>query len=170
VVLVSHDRYILNQLVSEIIEVGHGQTVRYLGNYDEYLEKKAAEQTRADTVGANDLTLNGDGFSGNGGAAKRLMESRGMATRDGRAGYAKAREAERQVQRGRAKLSRRLAELEGEIEKKEAERAALSAEMSDPNFYLARNDAEQLISRYEQLGEEIDGLYQRLVSFDEASE
>jgi ATP-binding cassette, subfamily F, member 3 len=40
VVLVSHDRYILNQLVSEVIEVGHGHAIRYLGNYDEYLEKK----------------------------------------------------------------------------------------------------------------------------------
>jgi hypothetical protein len=42
--------------------------------------------------------------------------------------------------------------------------------MSDPNFYLARNDADQLILRYEQLGEEIDGLYQRLVAYEVSSE
>jgi ATP-binding cassette, subfamily F, member 3 len=170
VVLVSHDRYILNQLVSEVIEVGHGHAVRYLGNYDEYLEKKDAEEGQADSAAAHNLTRNGAGHSGNGaGVAKGRIENSGLASRDGRVN-AKAREAERQAQRGRAKLSRERAALEAEIEKKESERAALSTEMSDPNFYLARNDADQLILRYEQLGEEIDGLYQRLVAYEVSSE
>ena len=43
VIIVSHDRHILNQLVTQVIEVGHGHAVRYLGNYDDYLAKKAAE-------------------------------------------------------------------------------------------------------------------------------
>src|SRR5262249_17218007 len=47
VVLVSHDRHILNQLVTEVIEVGNGHAIRYLGNYDEYLEKKVSEQASA---------------------------------------------------------------------------------------------------------------------------
>src|SRR5438477_2032238 len=42
VVLVAHDRYILDRLPAEIIEVGHGAAVRYLGNYEDYLAKKAA--------------------------------------------------------------------------------------------------------------------------------
>src|SRR6185295_4212783 len=41
VVLVAHDRYILDRLPSEIIEVGHGAAVRYLGNYEDYVAKKA---------------------------------------------------------------------------------------------------------------------------------
>jgi ATP-binding cassette subfamily F protein 3 len=171
VVLVSHDRYILNQLVGEVIEVGHGQAVRYLGNYDEYLEKKAAEQSLADGVAAHNLTWNGAGFSDNGaGVSKHRMEVSGLAAGDGRAGHPKTREADRQAQRDRAKLSKQRAALEVEIEKRESERAALSAEMSDPNFYLARQDADQMISRYERLGHEIDGLYQQLVSFEDASE
>jgi ATP-binding cassette subfamily F protein 3 len=171
VVLVSHDRYILNQLVSEVIEVGHGQAVRYLGNYDEYLQKKAAEQARADGTAAQNLTRNGAGFSSNGDSVARgRIETPGMPSRDGRASNPKVREAERQAQRGRAKLSKQRAALEAEIERKESERAALTTEMSDPNFYLARHDADQLISRYEQLGQEIDGLYQRLVSYEEGTE
>ena len=39
--IVSHDRYILNELVTEVIEVGQGHAMRYLGNYDDYLGKKA---------------------------------------------------------------------------------------------------------------------------------
>ena len=41
VIIVSHDRFILNELVTEVLEVGQGHAIRYLGNYDEYLEKKA---------------------------------------------------------------------------------------------------------------------------------
>jgi ATP-binding cassette subfamily F protein 3 len=43
VLIVSHDRFILNQLATQVIEVGHGQAIRYLGNYDDYLAKKATE-------------------------------------------------------------------------------------------------------------------------------
>ena len=35
-------RYILDRLPEEIIEVGAGTAVRYLGNYEDYLRKKAA--------------------------------------------------------------------------------------------------------------------------------
>ncbi len=41
VLLVSHDRFILNELVNEVVEVGRGHAIRYLGNYDDYLRKKA---------------------------------------------------------------------------------------------------------------------------------
>ena len=82
----------------------------------------------------------------------------------------RASQAEREAQRSRAKLSKQRAALEAEIEKKESERAALSAEMSDPNFYLTRQDADQMLSRYAQLDRELDGLYERLVSFEDASE
>ena len=39
--IVSHDRYLLNELVTEVIEVGQGHAIRYLGNYDDYLAKKS---------------------------------------------------------------------------------------------------------------------------------
>ena len=42
-VLVAHDRYILDQLPEEIIEVGAGHATRYLGNYEDYVARKAAE-------------------------------------------------------------------------------------------------------------------------------
>src|SRR5204863_858708 len=47
VVIVSHDRYLLNELATEVIEVGQGHATRYLGNYDEYLAKKAQIEARA---------------------------------------------------------------------------------------------------------------------------
>ena len=46
VLLVSHDRFVLNELATEVIEVGQGHATRYLGNYDQYLEKKAQMEAR----------------------------------------------------------------------------------------------------------------------------
>src|SRR5579885_3344627 len=47
VIIVSHDRHVLNELVTEVIEVGQGHAIRYLGNYDDYLAKKAEMEARA---------------------------------------------------------------------------------------------------------------------------
>jgi ATP-binding cassette subfamily F protein 3 len=165
VVLVSHDRHILNQLVTEVIEVGNGHAIRYLGNYDEYLEKKVSEQASAN--GAAFHKPAPDASSGITGNVDQPIEVSAAGKTDGRKMEVKVRQAEREAQRGRAKLSRQRNMLEAEIEKRESERAALAADMSEPNFYLARQDADQMISRYEQLGREIDGLYEQLVSVED---
>ena len=172
VMLVSHDRYILNQLVTEVMEVGHGHVIRYLGNYDEYLEKKAAEQSRADRMlAASGMGGSGAEFSRNGaGPQQPPIEASSEIKSNGRGSEGKARQAEREAQRDRARLFKQRAALEAEIEKKELERATLGQAMSDPNFYLVRQDADEMISRYERLHREIDGLYQELVTFEDSNE
>jgi len=47
IVLVAHDRYILDELPTQIIEVGNGQAVRWLGNYEDYLRQRAAAEAAA---------------------------------------------------------------------------------------------------------------------------
>ena len=42
VLVISHDREFLNQLVGSIIELSRGRLHRYRGNYESYLEQKAA--------------------------------------------------------------------------------------------------------------------------------
>src|SRR5882672_571138 len=45
ILVISHDREFLNQLVGSIIEIRQSKLIRYRGNYDEYLEQReAAEQ------------------------------------------------------------------------------------------------------------------------------
>lgn len=41
--------------------------------------------------------------------------------------------------------------------------------MNDPNFYLARKDAKEMIARYELLGREIDKLYEDLVGIEDSN-
>jgi ATP-binding cassette, subfamily F, member 3 len=47
IVIVAHDRYILDRLPTQVIEVGHGHAVRYLGNYEDYLHQKAVAEAAA---------------------------------------------------------------------------------------------------------------------------
>jgi ATP-binding cassette subfamily F protein 3 len=42
-VIVAHDRYLLDRLPTQVIEVGGGGAVRYLGNYEDYLRAKRPE-------------------------------------------------------------------------------------------------------------------------------
>jgi len=178
VIIVSHDRHILNQLVTEVIEVGRGHAIRYLGNYDDYLAKKASEE--ASRAGALAASTSAGGASAaavsNGGpgaaqdASAPAMENRG-ANGDGarpRPGRNEgARNGDREAQRVKSRLAKQRADLEAQIEKHESERGALALEMNDPNFYLTRKDANDMIARYDWLGREIERLYEQLVSFEQ---
>src|SRR5213082_2022806 len=44
IVMISHDREFLNQLVGSIVEIAHSKLVRYRGDWDSYLEQKAARE------------------------------------------------------------------------------------------------------------------------------
>ena len=46
-VLVAHDRYLLDQLPTHVIEVGSGRAERYVGNYEDYLRAKASAAVTA---------------------------------------------------------------------------------------------------------------------------
>ncbi|HXZ87313.1 MAG TPA: ATP-binding cassette domain-containing protein, partial [Candidatus Binataceae bacterium] len=178
IIIVSHDRHILNQLVTEVIEVGRGHAIRYLGNYDDYLSKKASEDAgRSAALATPAVAANASAAAvSNGGPATApvpsatAMENRG-ANGDGakpRAGRNDgARNVDRETQRAKSRAAKQRAELETQIEKHESERAALALEMNDPNFYLARKDANDMIARYDWLGREIERLYEQLVSFEQ---
>ena len=44
IVMISHDREFLNQLVGSIVEIAQAKLVRYRGNWDSYVEQKAARE------------------------------------------------------------------------------------------------------------------------------
>jgi ATP-binding cassette subfamily F protein 3 len=173
VIIVSHDRFILNELVNEVLEVGQGHAIRYLGNYDDYLVKKAAMEANGATASKPDHSAAAPSHE------RELRGTNGQVThpksveREKRARNVEApvenSNHDRDAMRKRERVARQRNQIEKQIEEKETERAALSAEMNDPNFYLARKDADDLIARYERLGCEIETLYADLVKFDAPS-
>src|SRR6476620_10484087 len=44
IVIISHDREFLNQLVGSIVEIAHSKLVRFRGDWDSYIEQKAARE------------------------------------------------------------------------------------------------------------------------------
>src|SRR5215468_8854131 len=44
IVMISHDREFLNQLVGSIVEIAHSKLVRYRGDWDSYIEQKEARE------------------------------------------------------------------------------------------------------------------------------
>jgi ATP-binding cassette subfamily F protein 3 len=46
VLMISHDRNFLNELVTYILEIRHGKLIRYRGNYDEYVVQREAADER----------------------------------------------------------------------------------------------------------------------------
>ncbi len=44
IVIISHDREFLNQLVGSIVEIAYSKLIRYRGNWDNYVEEKAARE------------------------------------------------------------------------------------------------------------------------------
>ncbi len=152
VLLVSHDRHVLNELVTEVIEVGRGHAIRYLGNYDDYLRKKAENEALAAEPTAR--------------APAPTPRAAAPVNANGASADGENREASREAKRRRERNERRREKLEALIAEKETERTALGAEMNDPNFYLARKDADRLIARYEQLGAETERLYAELLEME----
>jgi hypothetical protein len=76
---------------------------------------------------------------------------------------------DREAQRRQERDKKRRRELEERIEAMEAQRASLGEEMNNPNFYLQRKDANQMIARYESLAREIERLYDDLMKLDGAA-
>jgi ATP-binding cassette subfamily F protein 3 len=180
VVLVAHDRYILDRLPSQVIEVGHGAAVRYLGNYEDYLAKKAAME--GDTVALNAhggsaaraqaasaARTNGATAAANGGAPARpvsLAASRDAHGRGNGSGETDGARGDRDVARRQAradeKRRRETESLETTIAAKEAELAELTQVMNDADFYQTHPEPQRLFSSYARLKRDIETLYQRL--------
>jgi ATP-binding cassette subfamily F protein 3 len=47
VVIVSHDRYFLNRVIQEVVELENHSTTRYMGNFSSYVEQKAQRLEKA---------------------------------------------------------------------------------------------------------------------------
>ena len=150
-ILVAHDRYILDQVPTEMIEVGHATAHRYPGNYEDYLRAKAQNggpPAQPSPVGEVAAEQPDDGAHAAAAPSKR--ESR------------KEREAERRRERGRERRERRTREVESEIEAKASRLSEVSAVINDPDFYQSHDQPQVLFSQYANLQKEIESLYAEL--------
>jgi ATP-binding cassette subfamily F protein 3 len=123
ILAVSHDRYFINRIANRVIEMRPDGVSEYLGNYDDYLEKKR----RADEA-AGDETASG--------MTRTQME--------------KLKRRERLSRESKKALELRLKQQEKSVEDAEAEIARLEARMGEPELYQNPDEARQVAKRHSE--------------------
>jgi ATP-binding cassette, subfamily F, member 3 len=148
-VLVAHDRYILDRLPDEVIEVGAGGAVRHLGNYEDYLRQKAANEGQTAAV----VSVAATGT---------VKEGEPVPERTDRADLRAAREAQRRRERAETRRAQELQKAEAAIAAKEADLSALAAVINQPDFHKTQGTPHAMFSEYARLQKEIEALYAEL--------
>ncbi|MBQ8093885.1 MAG: ABC-F type ribosomal protection protein [Clostridia bacterium] len=129
IITVSHDRYFINRIADRIVEMQPDGITLYLGNYDEYLEKKNAPREIQTEAGKTRTMLEKE---------KRREKL--------------SKQAEKQL-----KLERNQAEAA--VMEKESEIAELEAQLGDSSLYQDPEKAMSVQSRYQAAKEALDVLY-----------
>ena len=128
---VSHDRYFINRVANRVIEMSAEGVSEYLGNYDDYLEKKRAALLPEEAAS--------DGLT--------------QTQRD------KLKRKERLARESRWQLEDRVRAAEAEIARTEAEVAHLEAEMAAPGAWQDPEAGRALTESHARAKETLDALY-----------
>lgn len=137
ILMISHDRYFLNKLANRVIAMESGGITEYLGNYDDYVNKKRELQALAEQKDKESVS-------------KTISREERRRPR---------------MERERAREEReRLENLEGQIHQMEEEIKELESLMADPALY---DDVDRMLDvqqRYAQVKEELEELYSKWIN------
>lgn len=143
VVLVSHDRYFLDRVVTRVIEVKEGKATSYPGNYTEYLRmKEIAEQ----------------GFSATAATTRQNGVSQERSPSPPPASEPKAKETseQRRVRQLREReFKNRLRKAKKELEQKEELVAELEETVAELENEMARPDIASEFNKMQELAEKL---------------
>lgn len=137
ILMISHDRYFLNKLANRVIAMESGGITEYLGNYDDYVNKKRELQALAEQKDKESVSK--------------------TISREERRRQRMERESAREERE-------RLENLEGQIHQMEEEIKELEFLMADPALY---DDVDRMLDvqqRYAQVKEELEELYSRWIN------
>ena len=130
IITVSHDRYFINRIADRVIEMQPEGVTEYIGNYDDYIEKKNRPVEQEVAVGKTKTELDKE---------KRREKMNKQALRQ---------------------LKVRAQEAEKAVGLKESEIAELEAMMSDPELYADTKRAAEVQKAYQQAQNDLLGLYE----------
>ena len=131
ILTVSHDRYFINRIANRIIEMRPDGVTEYIGNYDDYIERKnrpAAVEVEA-------------------GKTKTELE--------------KEKRREKMSRQALRQLKTRAQEAEKAVGAKEAEIAEFEAQMADPALYSDAQKAADVQRAYQKAQQELQTLYEQ---------
>ncbi|MBR3273633.1 MAG: ABC-F family ATP-binding cassette domain-containing protein [Clostridia bacterium] len=131
---VSHDRYFINRVATKVIEMSPEGAVEYLGNYDDYLEKK-----RVQAAGETE-------WSAAGGATRTQID--------------KEKRRQRVAKESAKALQAKLKKAEGDIAATEERIADLEAQMGLPEIYANPAESARVAREHKDAQDQLDALYE----------
>ncbi len=173
IVFISHDRYFINRIATQVVEVDRGHLTTHLGTYDDYLDHKAAatanatpaEPTRSPAPKAapkaQTPTRSQSRVSAAGGSAGAIsgppqMKGLKKETEDSTPGKATDRKSHKNLDREIKAIKARLGTVEAQIHEMEARLQEIGLALADPDLYRdgdrardiaqARRDTEERVA------------------------
>ena len=142
ILAVSHDRYFINRVANRVIEMRPDGVREYLGNYDDYLEKKRREEAGQENF-----------------RRRRHDEKRSLTSSAARS--ACCARAKRRWEKQLEAAEARIADTEKEIQD-------LETRMADPELYQRPDEARETARRHAELQAGMDALYEEWEALSEA--
>ena len=140
--LISHDRYFLDKLVSKVFELKNGLLIKYEGNYSDYLNKK--QQKIREIENQNQQT-------------DIIKETKVSNRKEQKRSEAEARQ---KISTERKTIVESIKKLERLIEKLEEEKESIEQLMLNPDFYRDENKAAEIGKRYQDIQKLIPEQYE----------
>ena len=131
IITVSHDRYFINRVANRIIEMRPDGVTEYMGNYDDYVERK-----------------------------NRPVEQEAVAGKT-RTELDKEKRREKLNKQALRQLKVRAQEAERAVGQKEEEIARLEAQMADPDLYADAGKFAEINRAYQKAQAELPLLYEQ---------
>jgi ATP-binding cassette subfamily F protein 3 len=145
VLVVSHDRYFIDQVVDRVLAIEDGQAEYYWGNYSYYQAKKQEK----------DKTLQ--------------TEKRETKEKNARPNL-QLREEEKERKKIRRSLDKDLAVLEANITEAEERKTKLESYLADPATYNDEGKARDYTAEYRQVEQMLESAYERWESLNQELE
>ncbi|MCA0970423.1 ABC-F family ATP-binding cassette domain-containing protein [Halobacillus litoralis] len=134
---VSHDRYFINKIATQVVEMLPGETRKFLGDYDYYANKKQEEYELQQIE-----------------EAERAANEPASTENQTKNSFQQDKEAKREER----KRNRRISEIEARIEELEAQLEENDELLCDPDIYQDHERSLELTESNEQLNKELESL------------
>jgi ATP-binding cassette subfamily F protein 3 len=143
VCLITHDRHLINQIATKVIEIDQGVPNVYIGNYDDYLYKK--DQSQSDVGAVHEPPVPTQKRS-----SSRVKEER--------------RKRAQEMDLFRKQLSgleKRFQEAEKSLHEATQKLDDLNQRLSDPKLYLNQKETYETVEAHKQIREQVKQLTQQ---------
>lgn len=141
IIFVSHDRYFINKIADQVVEMERDGATVYLGDYDYYIEKKLEEEERAKLLESK--------------VTPKKTETKQLSFKE-----------EKARQSAQRKKDREIASVEEEIAEHEIELESLENQLTQPDVFQDHEKALTISEKTEEVKSKIEQLMDRWESLN----